>query len=105
MRISDWSSDVCSSDLAAELTGASQLVKTDLGTLVLSGTNSYTGGTAINAGTLSISSDGNLGDAAGGITFEGGTINITADMTSVRAVTFVGEGTILTAEGTTFSSG
>src|SRR3546814_10561241 len=91
MRISDWSSDVCSSDLtiAAELTGASQLVKTDLGTLVLSGANSYTGGTAINAGTLSISSDGNLGDAAGGITFEGGTLNITADMTSVRAVTFV----------------
>src|SRR3546814_20616075 len=107
MRISDWSSDVCSSDLtiAAELTGASQLVKTDLGTLVLSGANSYTGGTAINAGTLSISSDGNLGDAAGGITFEGGTLNITADMTSVRAVTFVGAGTILTAEGTTFSLG
>src|SRR3546814_17984167 len=91
MRISDWSSDVCSSDL--------------LGTLVLSGANSYTGGTAINAGTLSISSDGNLGDAAGGITFEGGTLNITADMTSVRAVTFVGAGTILTAEGTTFSLG
>src|SRR3546814_10965774 len=35
--------------IAAELTGASQLVKTDLGTLVLSGAHSYTGGTAINA--------------------------------------------------------
>src|SRR5690606_20332874 len=32
----------------ADLTGTTQLVKTDLGTLVLSGANSYTGGTLIN---------------------------------------------------------
>ena len=35
--------------IAAELTGATQLVKTDLGTLLLTGANTYTGGTAIKA--------------------------------------------------------
>lgn len=41
-----------SATIAAELAGASRLVKDDLGTLVLAGSNSYTGGTTINAGTL-----------------------------------------------------
>ncbi|HEY4547437.1 MAG TPA: autotransporter domain-containing protein, partial [Pedomonas sp.] len=38
--------------IEAALTGSSQLVKTDLGTLVLTGANSYTGGTMVEAGTL-----------------------------------------------------
>ena len=37
--------------IGAELTGSTQLVKTDAGTLVLTGTNTYTGGTAINGGS------------------------------------------------------
>ncbi len=38
--------------IASALTGNSRLVKSDLGTLVLTGTNSYSGGTTISAGTL-----------------------------------------------------
>ncbi|WP_280278920.1 autotransporter-associated beta strand repeat-containing protein [Sphingomonas sp. CBMAI 2297] len=38
--------------IASALTGGAMLVKTDLGTLVLTGANSYTGGTAVQAGTL-----------------------------------------------------
>ena len=87
----------------AELTGATQLVKTDAGTLVLSGANSYTGGTLIDAGTLSISSDANLGDAAGGLSFDGGTLNTTADIASNRAIDLIGDGTFLTDAGTTLS--
>jgi len=85
----------------AELTGTSQLVKTDLGTLVLTGTNTYTGGTAINGGTVRIASDANLGDAAGGLSFDGGTLNTTADITSARSVDLAGAGTFLTKAGTT----
>ncbi|UXN58146.1 autotransporter-associated beta strand repeat-containing protein [Phyllobacterium zundukense] len=87
--------------IASNLTGSSQLVKTDLGTLVLSGTNSYTGGTIINGGTVRISLDTNLGDAAGGLSFGGGTLNTVADMTTGRVVTLAGAGTFLTNAGTT----
>lgn len=85
----------------ADLTGTSQLVKTDLGTLVLRGTNTYTGGTAINGGTVQIASDANLGAATGGLSFDGGTLNTTADITSGRNVDLAGAGTFRTGAGTT----
>jgi fibronectin-binding autotransporter adhesin len=89
--------------IAADLTGDARLVKTDLGTLILTGTNSYAGGTAINGGTLQISRDANLGAAAGGLSFEGGTLRTTADMSSARTVTMAGTGTVLTDAGTTLT--
>jgi fibronectin-binding autotransporter adhesin len=82
--------------IAADLTGNTQLVKTDAGTLVLSGSNSYTGGTAIEGGVLRVTADTNLGDAAGGLSFNGGTLQTTADLVSDRAINLVGSGTLLT---------
>ena len=89
----------------AELAGTAGLVKTDAGTLVLTGANSYTGGTAVNGGTLRISADANLGDAAGGLSFDGGTLNTTADISSSRAVDLAGAGTFLTDDGTMLTLG
>jgi fibronectin-binding autotransporter adhesin len=57
------------------------LIKTGNSSQILSGSNTYTGGTTINAGTLSISADANLGDAAGGITLGGGTLEMTSSFT------------------------
>jgi fibronectin-binding autotransporter adhesin len=87
--------------ITSSLNGVTQLVKTDLGTLVLGGANSYAGGTTINGGTLRIASDSNLGAPAGALGFDGGTLQTTADMASDRAITLVGGGAVLTDGGTT----
>src|SRR5690606_36093784 len=65
--------------------------------------NSYTGGTLIDAGTLSIVSDANLGDAAGAVTINTGTLATTADLVTSRAITLGGAGTLLTDAGTGFT--
>jgi len=72
--------------IASPLSGASALVKHDHGTLILMGSNSYSGGTRINAGVLSISSDLNLGASTGGLTFGGGTLAATASFDTGRAI-------------------
>ena len=87
----------------AALSGDTQLVKTDAGTLVLGGVNNYTGGTAINGGTVRISNDANLGAASGAVTFDGGTLATSASLTSARDIVMTGAGTLATANGTTFT--
>ena len=65
--------------------GAGTLTKVDGGKWILSGNNSYTGGTSINAGTLQIDHANALG-TSGTIAFGGGTLlygsGITADLSS-----------------------
>ena len=89
--------------IASQLSGNTQLVKTDLGTLVLTGTNSYSGGTAINGGTLQVSADAHLGDAVGALSFNGGTLHTTASFTSLRNIDLLGQGTFLTDDATTLT--
>jgi fibronectin-binding autotransporter adhesin len=75
--------------------GSGALTKIGLGTLTLSDTNIYTGDTNINGGTISVGSNSNLGDAANGLTFDGGTLLTTGSITSSRATTLnIGGGTI-----------
>ncbi len=47
------------------------------GTLILAGTNIYSGGTTLTAGTLSVGTAASLGAAGSGLTFNGGTLQIT----------------------------
>jgi autotransporter-associated beta strand protein len=88
--------------VASSVTGTTELNKTDLGTLILAGANTYTGGTRISSGTLQISSDANLGAPTGALTFDGAgaTLRTTANIASNRTVTINGPGgTVETAAG------
>ncbi|MFC6447739.1 autotransporter domain-containing protein [Shinella zoogloeoides] len=67
IRVGDGTNAAHSATIASALTGASRLVKDDLGTLILTGANSYSGGTAINAGTLQIGNGGTSGSIAGNV--------------------------------------
>ncbi|MFK4064175.1 MULTISPECIES: autotransporter domain-containing protein [Brucella] len=76
---------------------AARLIKNGVGTLTLSGNNTYAGGTVLNQGTLSVSSDSNLGDVNGGLTFDGGELKFGSafDLSTSRAINLsAGGGTI-----------
>ena len=58
-----------STEVSGIITGdGGSLVKVGSGTLTLTGNNTYTGGTTINAGTLQIGNGGTTGSVAGNIT-------------------------------------
>ena len=95
-----------STTFAGAISGTGGLVKTGTGTLTLRGANTYTGGTSVDAGTLSIDLDAELGAAKSGLTLggaaSGGTLRLTnaSAFFSARPVTLnLGGGTIDT-EGT-----
>lgn len=62
--------------IATAITGVGGIDKTQGGTLVLDGANTYAGGTTVSGGVLSVSADTNLGAAASGVTLNGGTLRI-----------------------------
>ena len=71
------------------------LIKVGAGTQTLSGVNTYSGGTILSNGVLSVSSTNNMGGANAKVTFAGGTLRISGtDFTSFGAtpLTFTGAG-------------
>lgn len=93
--------------------GGTALVKTGSGELILTGTNTYTGGTYLNGGTLTIGGDAQLGAVPGAVTdshlrFNGGTLSTTADMelAANRGIMIGGNGAgLAVADGTTLTYG
>ncbi|KDB72273.1 outer membrane autotransporter barrel domain protein [Bordetella bronchiseptica B20-10725633] len=83
-----------------DIGGAGALVKTGQGTLVLDGDNQYGGGTTVNAGTVQVSRDANLGAAAGAVALNDARLASTGTFSTARAATLTGNGTFDTADGT-----
>jgi autotransporter-associated beta strand protein len=71
--------------ISAAIAGAGSVEKTDLGTIILSGDNSYTGGTIVSGGTLQIGAGGTSGSIAGSVANSGALVFNRSD-----AVTFAG---------------
>jgi fibronectin-binding autotransporter adhesin len=90
------------------ISGSGKLVKAAAGTLVLDGSNTFTGGATLNAGTLSIASEPNIGGPSSAITFNGGAMQFTGtaianlDTHSINWETFNGTLDIADA-GNTFT--
>ena len=77
----------------AGLTGG--LTKVGAGTLTLGAANNYSGGTTLVGGVLSVSANNRL-NVIGGLTFNGGSLQVTGTSftTTARAVTLLGTGEI-----------
>jgi autotransporter-associated beta strand protein len=98
VTVADASVATISSDLA----GTSGLNKLGNGTLVLSGSKSYSGAVTVAAGTLEISEDGALGNAANDLAI-GGTLRTTASISLGAGRDLSGTGTLDIANGTTLT--
>jgi len=87
------------------IAGAGALVMNNSGTLFLGTTNSYTGGTTINAGTVIVTNDNGLGASSGALTLNSGTIQYAASTASTRAVAVNANSTVDVVAGATAQLG
>jgi autotransporter-associated beta strand protein len=72
-------------NFANTIGGTGKLIQAGAGTLTLSSSNSYSGGTTISAGTLVVSSTASLGATSGALTFSGnGALQLGASFNTAR---------------------
>lgn len=80
------------------ISGNGTLVKSGQYNVILSGANTYSGGTTVTGGVLRVDTDANLGAGGTGITLNGGSIGTTKDTPAAtsfgRTITLAGNGGI-----------
>lgn len=76
--------------VSGTVSGVSSLTKAGIGSLTLTGTNTYSGGTVINNGTVIAGNAQALGLAANALTLNSGTLNLASDATTTAKPTTVG---------------
>jgi autotransporter-associated beta strand protein len=97
--------DNTSTEYSGVMSGNMTLAKTGSGTLTLSGASTFTGNTTISGGTVSISQESNLGNAANAIALNGGTLNVSESFTasSTKNLIMTGAGTLDINSGQTLA--
>ena len=75
-----------SATIATAIAGTGGIVKTQAGTLILTGANTYTGGTTISGGTLQIGDGGTSGAIVGNVANNGALVFNRSDATSFAGV-------------------
>jgi fibronectin-binding autotransporter adhesin len=83
--------------VSSVIDGGGRLVKSGPGQLLLTGNNTYSGGTVVRGGIVSFALDANLGAAGTGITLDNGSIGTTttpAGTSFNRTITLAGNGGI-----------
>lgn len=89
----------------SEAGGARPLEKIGAGELNLTGINTYSGGTTISAGTLSVFADTGLGAASGGVTISNARLQLNNADTSTRAINLMGSAAIDATAGASWTLG
>jgi len=88
--------------ISSELAGTTGMTKEGAGSLILSASNTFSGNVAVNAGTLQITNDAALGNAANDLV-NNGTLKTTASVALDAGRDLSGSGTYDIANGTTLT--
>ncbi len=87
-----WDNNTFDSTLSGVISGPGTLTKAGHGILNVQGTNTYSGGTLLNGGTLKVTRDENLGAPGGPLSFNTGTLVAGGDLNSSRTLVVLGKG-------------
>jgi autotransporter-associated beta strand protein len=86
-------------DVSGAITGVGGVRKDGAGTLILSGANTYSGGTYLGGGTLDFDSDARLGAASSFLHTSGGTLSLSGAWSTSRPITIETGNTLVLAKG------